>query len=128
MNYDLRFRGSGKQKMNCDLHFRGLGKPKMNCDFASQSLRKAKMNYDFASRSLWKPKMNYDFASRSIRRRKNELRFCFPECLETQKRIAIGLPGVSGDAKTNCDWASPGDGETRKELQYPCNVPLKLER
>ena len=29
--------------------------------------------------------MNYDFASRSVRRRKNELRFCFPEYPETQK-------------------------------------------
>ena len=29
--------------------------------------------------------MNCDFASRSVRRRKNELRFDFSECLETQK-------------------------------------------
>ena len=60
--------------------------------------------------------MNYDFASRSARRRKNELRFGFPECPETQKRIAIWLPGVPGDAKMNGDWASLGDGETQKEL------------
>ena len=72
--------------------------------------------------------MNCDFASRSARRRKNEWRFGFTEYPETQKRMAIGLPGVSGDAKTNGDWASPGDGETQKELRYLCNVPLKLER
>ena len=72
--------------------------------------------------------MNCDLASRSVRRRKNELRFGFSECPETQKRIAISLPRVSGDAKMNCDWASPRDGETRKELRYPCNAPLKLER
>ena len=61
------------------------------------------MNYDFASRSLRKAKMNYDFASRSVRRRKNELRFSFPECPETQKGITILLPGMSGDAKMNCN-------------------------
>ena len=72
--------------------------------------------------------MNCDFASRSVRRRKNELRFCFTECPETQKRIAILLPGVSGDAKRNHDWASPRDGETRKELRYPYNAPLKLRK
>ena len=72
--------------------------------------------------------MNCDFASRSIRRQKNELRFGFTEYPETQKRIAISLHGVPGDAKTNGDWASPRDGETRKELRYPCNVPLELER
>ena len=72
--------------------------------------------------------MNCDLDSRSVRRRKNELRFCFPECPETQKRIAIGLPGMSGDAKMNGGWASLGDRETQKELRYPCNVPIKLER
>ena len=106
-----------KQKMNYDLRFRGSGKPKMNCDFASRSLRKAKMNYDFASRSLRNPKMNCDFASRSVRRRKNELRFCFPECPETQKRIAISLPGVPGNAKTNCSWASRSTRRRKKESQ-----------
>ena len=72
--------------------------------------------------------MNCDFASRSVRRRKKESRFCFPECLETQKRIAIWLHEVSGDAKRNRSWASLGDGETRKELRYPCNASLKLGR
>ena len=72
--------------------------------------------------------MNCDLASQSVRRRKNELRFGFPEYLEKQKRIAVGLPGVPEDAKTNHDWASLGDEETRKELRCPCNVPLKLER
>ena len=100
--------------MNCDLRFRSLGKPKMNCDFASRSLRK--------------PKMNYDFASRSVRRRKKESRLGFTESPETQKRIAILLHGVPGDAKMNCDWALPRDGETQKELRYPCNASLKLGR
>ena len=45
-----------------------------------------------------------------------------------QKRMAILLPGVSGDAKTNHDWASLRGEETRKELRYPYDVPLKLER
>ena len=103
MNCDLRFRGLGKPKMNCDLRFRSLGKPKMNCDFASRSLRKAKMNYDFASRSLRKPKMNCDFASRSIRRRKNELRFRFPEYPEMQKGIAVWLRRETGKPERNCD-------------------------
>ena len=47
--------------------------------------------------------MNCDFASQSVWRRKKESRLGFPECPETQKRIAIWLPGVSGDAKMNHD-------------------------
>ena len=61
--------------------------------------------------------MNCDLASRSVRRRENELRFGFTECPETQKRIAILLPGVSGDAKTNCDLASWSVWRRKKELQ-----------
>ena len=72
--------------------------------------------------------MNYDLASQSVRKRKNELRFRFTEYLETQKRMAILLPGAFGDAKTNCSWASLGDGETRKELQCSCDVPPVLKR
>ena len=72
--------------------------------------------------------MNCDFASQSVWRRKNELRFRFPESPETQKGITILLPGVPGDAKMNYDFASPRDGETRKELRYSCNAPLKLGR
>ena len=75
----------------------------MNCDFASRSLRKPKMNYDFASRSLRKAKMNYDLASQSVRRRKNELRFGFTECPETQKGITIGLRRETGKPEKNCD-------------------------
>ena len=60
--------------------------------------------------------MNYDFASRSVWRRKNELRFGFTEYLETQKRIAIWLPGVPGDAKTNYDWASQNVRRRKNEL------------
>ena len=47
--------------------------------------------------------MNCDLASRSVRRRKNELRFCFPECLEMQKRIAIWLRRETGKPERNCD-------------------------
>ena len=62
--------------------------------------------------------MNCDFASRSVRRRKKESRFCFPECLETQKRIAILLHGVSGDAKRNCDLASRNVWRRKNELRF----------
>ena len=62
--------------------------------------------------------MNCDFTSRSARRRKNELRFGFPECPETQKRITILLPGMSGDAKTNCDFASQSVRRRKNELRF----------
>ena len=47
--------------------------------------------------------MNCDLASRSVWRQKNELRFGFPECPETQKGIAIGLCRETGKPKRNCD-------------------------
>ena len=62
-------------------------------------------------------KMNYDFASRSVRRRKNELRFRFPEYPETQKGITIWLLGVSGDAKRNRSWASRSVRRRKNELR-----------
>ena len=61
--------------------------------------------------------MNCDLASWSIRRQKNELRFGFTECPETQKRIAILLPRVSGDAKMNHDWASRNVRRRKNELR-----------
>ena len=117
-------------------------KPKMNCDFAFRRLSEAKNELRFAFPRLREAKNELRFAFPEPRKAKNELRFCFPEspkaqnelrfgfteCPETQKRIAIWLHGVSGDAKTNRNWASPGDSETRKELRYPCNASLKLGR
>ena len=47
--------------------------------------------------------MNCDLASWSIRRQKNELRFGFTECPETQKRIAIGLRQETGKPERDCD-------------------------
>jgi len=64
-----------------------------------------------------KPKMNCDFALRRLSEAKNELRFCFPECLEAQKGIAILLHGMSGDAKMNCDFASRSVRRRKNELR-----------
>ena len=67
---------------------------------------KPKMNCDFALRRLSEAKNELRFAFTRIREAKNEMRFAFPRPREMQKRIAIWLPRVPGDAKTNCDLDS----------------------
>gem|GEM_PF-1280358 len=134
-----------KPKMNCDFALRRLSEAKNELRFAFSRLREAKNELRFAFPRPREAKNELRFAFPEPRKAKNELRFrfpespegqnelrfrfpeppesqnelrfCFPECPETQKRIAILLPGVSGDAKTNCDFASRSTRRRKKESQ-----------
>ena len=119
---------SMKPKMNCDFALRRLSEAKNELRFAFPRPQEAKNELRFTFPEPRKAKNELRFRFPESPEAQNELRFRFPECPETQKRIAILLHGVPGDAKMNCDWALPRDGETQKELRYPCNASLKLGR
>lgn len=122
---------SMKPKMNCDFALRRLSEAKNELRFAFPRLREAKNELRFAFPRPREAKNELRFAFLEPRKAKNELRFRFPEspegqnelrfrfteCPETQKRITILLHGVSGDAKTNGDWASRSTRRRKNELR-----------